>query len=136
MKIININDFDTLNLSVDNTMITVDNDIITADNTTGEISTMYLDIIPSEYITDSYCKVDFYNELTQVMTNIDTSYSITNGLMRILFEDIGFNEGDSYELTVRKIDNKIIFRSKAYVTTSNDLQNYQLNQKINNVIQL
>ena len=134
MKIINVDDIGFLSFTVDTTIISVDNTNITVDMTTGGTSSLFMEIIPSEYPAEAY--MDFWNELTQVTTRTSTPTTIFNGKMRIYYSDFGFNDGDNYEITVRKTDETIIYRTKAYVTTSDDLQNYKLSTTTNNVIQI
>lgn len=134
MKIINVDDIGFLSFTVDTTIISVDNTHITVDMTTGGTSSLFMEIIPSEYPAEAY--MDFWNELTQVTTRTSTPTTIFNGKMRIYYSDFGFNDGDNYEITVRKTDETIIYRTKAYVTTSDDLQNYKLSTTTNNVIQI
>ena len=134
MKIINVDDIGFLSFTVDTTIISVDNTHITVDMTTGGTSSLFMDIIPSEYPAEAY--MDFWNELTQVTTRTSTPTTIFNGKMRIYYSNFGFNDGENYEVTVRKTDETIIYRTKAYVTTSNDLQNYRLLTMTNSVIQI
>ncbi|CAB4153528.1 hypothetical protein UFOVP639_8 [uncultured Caudovirales phage] len=134
MKIINVDDIGFLSFTVDTTIISVDNTHITVDMTTGGTSSLFMDIIPSEYPAEAY--MDFWNELTQVTTRTSTPTTIFNGKMRIYYSNLGFNDGENYEITVRKTDETIIYRTKAYVTTSDDLQNYRLLTMTNSVIQI
>jgi hypothetical protein len=134
MKIINVDDIGFLSFTVDTTIISVDNTHITVDMTTGGTSSLFMEIIPSEYPAEAY--MDFWNELTQVTTRTSTPTTIFNGKMRIYYSNFGFNDGENYEVTVRKTDETIIYRTKAYVTTSNDLQNYRLLTMTNSVIQI
>lgn len=134
MKIINVEDIGFLSFTVDTTIISVDNTNITVDMTTGGTSSLFMEIIPSEYPAEAY--IDFWNELTQATIRTTTPTTIYNGKMRIYYSNLGFNDGDNYEITVRKTDETIIYRTKAYVTTSDDLQNYKLSTTTNNVIQI
>ena len=134
MKIINIDDIGFLSFTVDTTIISVDSTLITVDMTTGGTSSLFMEIIPSEYPAEVY--IDFWNELTQITTRVLSQTTIFNGKMRIYYQNLGFKDGENYEVTIRKMDETIIFRTKAYVTTSDDLQNYRLNTTINNVIQI
>ena len=134
MKIINVDDIGFLSFTVDTTIISVDNTNITVDMTTGGTSSLFMDIIPSEYPAEAY--MDFWNELTQATIRTTTPTTIFNGKMRIYYSNLGFNDGENYEITVRKTDETIIYRTKAYVTTSNDLQNYKLLTMTNSVIQI
>ena len=134
MKIINVDNIGFSSFTVDTTILTVDNTYITVDSTTGGTSSLFMEIIPSEYVDEAY--MDFWNELTQITHRVLTQTTIFNGKMRLYYNDFGFSDGENYEITVRNMDEAIIFRTKAYVTTSNDLQNYRFNTITNNVIQI
>ena len=134
MKIINVDNIGFSSFTVDTTILTVDNTYITVDSTTGGTSSLFMEIIPSEYVDEAY--MDFWNELTQITHRVLTQTTIFNGKMRLYYNDFGFKDGENYEITVRNMTEDIIFRTKAYVTTSDDLQNYRFNTTTNNVIQI
>lgn len=134
MKIINVEEPGFLSFTVDTTIISVDSTLITVDMTTGGTSSLFMEIIPAEYPAEAY--LDFFNELTQITTRVLSQTTIFDGKMRLYYQNFGFKDGENYEVTVRKMDETIIYRTKAYVTTSNDLQNYRLSTTTNNVIQI
>ena len=134
MKIINIEEVGFLSFTVDTTIISVDSTLITVDSTTGGTSSLFMEVIPAEYPAEAY--MDFWNELTQITTRVLSQTTIFDGKMRLYYQNFGFKDGENYEVTVRKMDETIIYRTKAYVTTSNDLQNYRLSTTTNNVIQI
>ena len=134
MKIINVEEPGFLSFTVDTTIISVDSTLITVDSTTGGTSSLFMEVIPAEYPAEAY--MDFWNELTQITTRVLSQTTIFSGKMRLYYPNFGFKEGENYEVTVRKMDETIIYRTKAYVTTSNDLQNYRLSTTTNNVIQI
>lgn len=134
MKIINVDNIGFSSFTVDTTILTVDNTYITVDSTTGGTSSLFMEIIPSEYVDQAY--MDFWNELTQITHRVLTQTTIFSGKMRLYYNDFGFKDGENYEITVRNMSEAIIFRTKAYVTTSDDLQNYRFNTITNNVIQI
>lgn len=134
MKIINVEEVGFLSFTVDTTIISVDSTLITVDSTTGGTSSLFMEVIPAEYPAEAY--MDFWNELTQITTRVLSQTTIFDGKMRLYYQNFGFKDGENYEVTVRKMDETIIYRTKAYVTTSNDLQNYRLSTTTNNVIQI
>lgn len=134
MKIINVEEPGFLSFTVDTTIISVDSTLITVDSTTGGTSSLFMEVIPAEYPAEAY--MDFWNELTQITTRVLSQTTIFDGKMRLYYQNFGFKDGENYEVTVRKMDETIIYRTKAYVTTSNDLQNYRLSTTTNNVIQI
>ncbi len=134
MKIININNIDGINVTADTTLVRADTTLYTADNSGSTGTTIYFDIIPREYVDEVI--VQFYNELSQVYYSGLSPTVINAGYMRVFFPNYGFEEGNSYELTVYKNDGvTILFRNKAYTTTNDYLPNYRYTLPNNNKIQ-
>ena len=87
-------------------------------NPTNETHTIKL--IPRYYPTGVF-KFDLYNEVTKVTDVIVHTYSVTDGIMTIVF-DYNFTEQSKYQIKLE--DSGIIFRGKLIATSQNP-QNYQ-----------
>ena len=124
MKIItfSISDY----ITADTTLITADNTLITAD-ATGMFGDSIIRIIPREMVDSVY--VILYNELTFVEFKFNVPATNDRGYLKFALSTAGIEEGDSFELTVRKdsYDGTLIYRGKAYATVVEDLANYKLN---------
>ena len=129
-NIINTNDFYRRPLTVDTTLITVDTTEITVDQTYIQTNQLYIKIMPSSYPID--VNITFLNELTEVEYTEQCITVTTNGWMVVPFEYKEFKEGDSFEVWVRNLNGKQIWRGKVYVTDQTDLQNYELIPSIQN----
>jgi hypothetical protein len=131
--ILKINEIPTSSLTVDSTQYTVDNTSITADRitiVTGASSSDYSILIaPREYAVDVV--MEFYHELKETLTTISATTESVNGYMKVNFS-ILVVEGDSFELTIKNTNGKILWKGKAYATEQTDLQNYQFTPKNNN----
>lgn len=124
MKIINLDNLVTTDLTVDSTEITVDSTRITVDTTYTVGNSVFLLITPREYVDEVI--ITLYNELTQQTYTDQTLTEISGNYLKIFFNTHTFNEGENYELVVRSLDNKVIYKSKCYVTMQDDLQNFKL----------
>jgi hypothetical protein len=133
--ILQINQAPTSDLTVDSTLYTVDNTSITADRTrivTGSTTTEYSILIaPREMVSNVV--MEFYHELKNTLTSVSATTTNESGYMRINF-DIYVVEGDSFELTIKNTQNKVIWKGKAYATEQTDLQDFQFTPKNNNNI--
>ena len=130
MKIINVNNFYNYPLTVDSTIITVDSTEWTADQISFTSSALFITVIPRDY--PDVVNITFYNELKETTFTEECIVFSKNGYMDIPFTYSVFEEGDSFEITVKGLDDKLLWRGKAYVTMDDDLQNYKLIKKDDN----
>ena len=131
MKIINLNGLSGNSITVDSTVITVDSTVITVDANYGNLNLFEIKVIPKVYV-DSV-ELTLFNELTETNFTTIVPTVIQNGYMIIQFYFQDVFEGDSFELTLREtLENKVIYRTKAYATAETDLENFKLIQDNNN----
>jgi hypothetical protein len=137
LKVIQLSDTPAGPLTVDSTLITVDSTIITADQTvyyTINTTEHVLSIIPRFYETE--VKLILWNEIKEVQTNLTITATITNGYLEIPFT-LYLEEGDSLEVKVTNMADKLMWRGKIYATSQTDLENFTLNPKTtNNIIKI
>jgi len=132
MKIIDLKKLSGNTLTADSTLITADSTIITADATFSIGAEMTLKIIPREYVDEVV--VTWYNELKQTTYTENCFTRIEKGYLIIPYLYKTFVEGDSFEVSIKSTTGKLLHRTKAYATMSDDLQNYKLNVANNNGI--
>lgn len=133
MKIINVNNFYETPLTVDSTLYTADSTELTADMVSLQTDKLFIKVIPRQFPTEVI--IQFYNELKQTRVSENCFVVNENGYMTIPFNYKTFEEGDSFEIKVTTTDGVLLYRDKAEVHMTDDLQNYKLIQKdANNVI--
>ena len=131
MIVIKVNDFredltvDTIRVSVDSTLYSVDATIVI--NEDG----LLVKFIPRYFVET--CNLILRNELTDEVINLETRMIEENGLAILTFSG-DISNATSFEMTVKDLEGGLIFRGKAFSTTSEDIQNYTMNTKINNKI--
>lgn len=132
LKVINIHNIGDY-LTVDNTFISVDSENITADQTLAspEIYTLR---VPYRFFS-SDIKLILWNEIKETETILDLSVVEDNGLMIIDFHH-DFEDGETYEVKITDLDDKLIWRGKVLSTTQTDLENYILHKNDNGIIKI
>lgn len=128
---ISIEDFtiDTTQVTSDTTEYTADQTIIYMD---GSMKTM---IVPYRsfsnkvilYIYDKMLRDEMYLELSVT--------DLGKGRMRLIF-DYDFKDGQTYEATIRDLNQKLLWRGRIFSTTQSDLQNFDINFSQNNIIKI
>lgn len=132
LKVINIHNIGDY-LTVDNTFISVDNDNITADQTLSSPET-YILKVPYRFFS-SDIKLVLWNEIKETETIINLEVNEENGLMVIDFNH-DFLDGETYEVKITDLQDKLIWRGKILSTTQTDLENYILHKKDNGIIKI
>lgn len=132
LKVINIHNIGDY-LTVDNTFISVDSENITADQTLAspEIYTLR---VPYRFFS-SDIKLILWNEIKETETILDLVVVEDNGLMIIDFHH-DFEDGETYEVRITDLDDKLIWRGKILSTTQTDLENYILHKNDNGIIKI
>lgn len=133
MKIININDFyEFYNypITCDSDLISCDSDLISCDMETINSGKLFIRVTPR--FSPNIVNITFYNELKQITTTEECNVINKDGWMDIPFSFNDFKEGETYEISVRGLDDKHIWRGRAFITINNDIQDYKLVTPDNN----
>jgi len=133
LKIINIYSIDDF-LTVDSTIISVDNEIVSADQ---------IEVIPDDYVLrvpyrffNSQVKLILWNEIKEIKNTLTLTAIETNGEMLITFAHI-FKDGETYEVRITDMDDRLIWRGNILSTIQTDLDNYILHKiSDNNIIKI
>lgn len=141
LRVLNINPDTTgseIEFTADNDLITIDTDIYTADQTLIEIgggNGAYNLVVPYRFF-EVDVKLYMINELTNedFLTELE-AYDIGNGTLVVRFS-YDFEDGDSFESTIRNLDDELIWRGRIYSTDQTDLQNYKVNVPSGRVIKI
>ena len=131
LKVIKINTVDG-NLTVDTDIITVDNNLITVDATIG--SNNYQIKIPYRFFS-SNIQLVLWNEVRELETKLDLEVTEQNGLMVVDFY-YDFVDGETFEVKILDLTNKLIWRGKILATIQTDLENYILHKNDNGIIKI
>ena len=116
-------------LTVDSTLITADSTLITADAT--EFYTSYELKIPYRFFNTDV-NLYLFNEFTEEENNIQLTAVESDGYMILTFNYL-FKNGETFEAKVTN-DDKLIWRGKIFATTQDNLQDFSLTRKDNNII--
>lgn len=124
-------------ITVDSTLIFADSTDITADTSSIATTVNYFSIIITPKYLVEQVKIELFDELLETNTNFLCFAENFKGKMRLSFTFL-VKENSSYEMTVRDLDNKVIWRGKAFTTKQNDVQNFEFGNanKVNNIIKL
>lgn len=141
LRVINIEPDTTgseIDFTADTTLVSADTTLYTADQTvinTGQGSGGYNLVVPYRFFKED---VKFYmiNELdyTEFYKEL-SAYDIENGSLVIRFS-YDFEDGDSFESTIRDMDDNLMWRGRIFSTDQTDLQNYDIYPPIGNVIKI
>lgn len=133
LKVIHINGIGD-DLTVDSILISVDDTNITVDQTILNPQDHILKV-PYRFFT-SNVKLVLWNEIKELETILDLVVVEVDGQMLITFQH-DFEDGESYEVRVTDINNKLIWRGKILSTIQTDLENYILHKvEDNNIIKI
>lgn len=131
MIVIKVNDFREY-LTVDTTLISVDTTVYSTDATIIEDENgLIVRFIPRYFVET--CNLILRNELTNDVIEMSLPMVNDSGYAVLTFIGDIINAA-SFEMTVKDLEGGLIFRGKAFSTTSEDIQNYTMNTKINNKI--
>jgi hypothetical protein len=135
LKIININNFSGDSLTVDTTLISVDTTEITADATLTNVSGYNL-ILPFRFFTQDVI-LTLWEELKETSTSLPLQATdLGNGSLSIDFF-YEFSDNETFEATLKDINDKLIWRGKILATIQTDLENYILHTvNTNNVYKI
>lgn len=131
LKIIKINTVEG-NLTVDNDIITVDTTLITVDATIG--GNNYQIKVPYRFFT-SDIKMTLWNEIRELETILELEVNEENGLMVVDFY-YDFVDGETFEVKITNLQDKLIWRGRFLATIQTDLENYILHKKDNGIIKI
>ena len=120
-------------LTVDNTTISVDNIIISVDQT-EILEPIYTLKIPYRFFS-SEVKLLLWNEIKEKEIILNLTVIENNGEMILTFTN-DFEDGETYEVKVTDINDKLIWRGKILSTIQTDLENYILHKVDNNIIKI
>lgn len=128
IKIIRIQDITVSgSLTVDNTYITVDNTLITCDTTIiADSDSHTFSVIPRFFSTP--VKLTLWNELTSQEMVYPVDATEDDGHMEITFSH-PVKEGDTYEVRISDVSDRLMWRGKFYCTAQTDIENFTLNPR-------
>ena len=130
LKLINIQALGEY-LTVDNNIISVDTIEISVDATLLAQQTHTIKIPYREYAAN--VNLILWNEIKEIETIIPVVVVSEPGLMVLNFSH-AFLDGDSYEVRVENLQDKLVWRGKLLATIQTDLENYKLHKVVNNNI--
>jgi hypothetical protein len=130
LKVINIQALGDY-LTVDNNIISVDTIEISVDATLLAQQTHTIKIPYREYAAN--VNLILWNEIKEIETIIPVVVVSEPGLMVLNFSH-AFLDGDSYEVRVENLQDKLVWRGKLLATIQTDLENYKLHKVVNNNI--
>jgi hypothetical protein len=131
LKVIKINTIEG-DLTVDSDIITVDTTLITVDATIG--GNNYQIKIPYRFFS-SEIKMVLWNEIRELETILELECNEQDGLMVIDFY-FDFVDGETFEVKVVDLQDKLIWRGKFLATIQTDLENYILHKNDNGIIKI
>lgn len=111
-------------LTVDSTLITVDSTLITVDATVQGYYPYLIDTLTSFSSNDF--TIQLKNELTQEISTLDVQYFYYKGDRLMAYFDFDFTEGDAFEVKVLDASGRLMRRDKAYASSQQDTENFQL----------
>jgi len=133
LKVINILSIDE-NLTVDNTIVSVDQTNITADQLEMTPADSILKIPYRFFISE--VKLILWNEIKETKSILSLIAIEDNGQMVLTFTH-NFKDGETYEVLVTDMNDKLIWRGKILSTVQTDLENYILHKIAdNNIIKI
>ena len=114
-------------------VITADNMDITADNMELAPDTYVIRLIPRRFYPNM--TLVLLNELTNILLEIEVIAEEDGNFVKITFVLENIQNSDSFEGTLYNEDKTDeIYRGKFFATNQNDLQEYTMTPKINNII--
>jgi len=120
-------------ITADNMDITADNMDITADNMELAPDTYVIRLIPRRFYPNM--TLVLLNELTNILLEIEVIAEEDGNFVKITFVLENIQNSDSFEGTLYNEDKTDeIYRGKFFATNQNDLQEYTMTPKINNII--
>lgn len=132
LKVIKINELGE-NLTVDSTLISVDSTLITVDMT-AQFAGIYTLRLPYRFFS-STIKMFLWNEIKETETILTLDVVEDGGIMVVEFF-VEFEDGETFEVRITDLDEKLIWRGKILSTLQNDLENYILHKEDNGIIKI
>jgi hypothetical protein len=132
LKVIKINELGE-NITVDSTLISVDSTLITVDMT-AQFSGIYTLKLPYRFFS-SNIKMYLWNEIKETETILELEVVEDGGTMIVDFF-IEFEDGETFEVRITDLDDKLIWRGKILATLQDDLENYILHKNDNGIIKI
>jgi len=132
LKVIKINELGE-NITVDSTLISVDSTLITVDMT-AQFAGIYTLRLPYRFFS-STIKMFLWNEIKETETILTLDVVEDGGIMVVEFF-VEFEDGETFEVRITDLDEKLIWRGKILSTLQNDLENYILHKEDNGIIKI